>query len=119
MQEFMFFIYTNGDHMAAMSPENRQQHVEKVGSYLQGLAQKGVMKGAQPLALNGVVVQGDQNMIHDAPFTETKEVIGGYYHIEAPDLQAAVDIAKNDPRFEDGPWKIEIRPINKIDGINK
>jgi len=41
-----------------------------------------------------------------------------YYHILANDLKEAVEIAKSDPRFEDGKWKIEVRPIMKVEGIN-
>ena len=118
MQEFMCLIYTTGDHMAAMSPEDQQQHIEKVGAYLQQLAADGVVKSAQPLAMEGTVVQGGDGMVHDVPFTEAKEVIGGYYHIVADNLQQAVTIVRKDPRFEEDYWKIEIRPISVVPGIN-
>jgi len=36
----------------------------------------------------------------------------------AKDLEEAVQIAKDDPRFEDGNWRIEVRPIMKVEGIN-
>ena len=41
------------------------------------------------------------------------------YHILANDLKEAIEIAKADPRFEDGRWRIEIRPVLKVDGINE
>jgi hypothetical protein len=47
--------------------------------------------------------------IHDGPFAETKEQLGGYYLIEAPDLDAAIAIAKKVPLTKDG--AIEIRPV--------
>ena len=118
MQEFMCFIYTNNDHMASMSPEDQQKHIEKVGAFLHQLAADGAIKSAQPLAMEGVVLKGGDGMVHDVPFTETKEIIGGYYHILARDLITAADMIRKDPRFEEDYWKIEIRPISVVPGIN-
>jgi len=118
MKEFMLFIYTVGDHMAEMSPEQQQQHVEKVGGYIQNLAKEGTLKGAQPLEMTGVTITGHNGTFHDAPFNETKEVIGGYYHLVANNIDEVVEIIKKDPRFEDSEWKIEIRPVRQVVGIN-
>jgi hypothetical protein len=46
--------------------------------------------------------------ITDGPFVETKEALGGYYLVEAPDLDAAIEMAKQIPVFEGG---LEVRPI--------
>jgi hypothetical protein len=53
-------------------------------------------------------VRGKQT-IHDGPFAETKEQLGGFYLIEAADLDAALEIAKKVPLLEDG--AIEVRPV--------
>jgi hypothetical protein len=50
-----------------------------------------------------------KQILHDGPFAETKEQLGGFYLIEAPDLDAAIAIAKKVPLLEDG--AIEIRPV--------
>jgi hypothetical protein len=47
--------------------------------------------------------------VHDGPFAETKEQLGGYYVIDVPDLDAAIAIAKKLPTLQDG--SIEIRPL--------
>ena len=47
--------------------------------------------------------------VHDGPFVETKEQLGGFYLIDAPDLDAAIAIAKRVPLARDG--SIEIRPL--------
>jgi hypothetical protein len=47
--------------------------------------------------------------IHDGPFAETREQLGGFYLVEAPDLDAAIEIAKKVPLLEDG--AIEVRPV--------
>lgn len=118
MKEFMAFIYTEGDHMAEMSPEEQQQHVEKVGGYIQQMMSAGKMKDAQPLEMTGITISGTKGSLHDAPFNESKEVVGGYYHLVANDIEEAAEMVKADPRFEDGPWKVEIRPVRVVEGIN-
>jgi hypothetical protein len=52
---------------------------------------------------------GKSKLVHDGPFAETHEQLGGFYIIEAPDLDAAIAIAKNVPLTSDG--AIEIRPL--------
>ncbi|MCR9141655.1 MAG: YciI family protein [bacterium] len=120
MKEYLLLIRSVGNPVAGFSPEEVQRHVQKVGAYIEGLAKAGKMKSAQPLAMEGAFVAGGNGKaVTDGPFVESKEVIAGYYHILAADLKEAVDIAKNDPRFEDAAdWRIEVRPVQVVDGIN-
>lgn len=118
MKEFMVFIKNEGNPVTQLSPTQQQQHVEKVGAYIKGLFEAGKMKAAQPLEMEGVIISQRDGKFTDGPFNETKEVISGYYHIVASDLQEAIQIGKADPRFEDGDWKLEVRPIMKVAGIN-
>lgn len=53
-------------------------------------------------------VKGKQT-VHDGPFAETKEQLGGFYLIEAADLDAAIAIARKVPVLRDG--SIEVRPV--------
>jgi len=52
---------------------------------------------------------GNRKTTHDGPFAEAKEQLGGFYLIEAADLDEAIDIAKKVPVLQDG--AIEIRPL--------
>ena len=52
---------------------------------------------------------GGGKTLHDGPFAEAKEQLGGFYLIEAPDLDAAIAIARQVPVYKDG--SIEIRPL--------
>jgi hypothetical protein len=56
-----------------------------------------------------VRTQGAAKTVHDGPFAETKEQLGGFYLIDASDLDAAIAIARNVPLAGDG--AIEIRPL--------
>lgn len=118
MKEFMVFIKNQGNPVLNLSPEQQQEHVQKVGGYIKGLMEAGKMKAAQPLEMEGTIISQKDGKFVDGPFNETKEVISGYYHILALDFDEAVEIIKADPRFDDGDWRLEIRPVMTVDGIN-
>ena len=118
MNEFMVFIKNEGNPVADLSPEQQQEHIQKVGAYIKKMVEEGKMKAAQPLQMEGVILSQENGKFVDGPFNETKEVISGYYHIIADDLAEAIKISKEDPRFEDGKWRMEVRPIMKVEGIN-
>jgi hypothetical protein len=119
MKEFMLLIRTQGDHLVELSAEQQQQHVEKVMGYIGGLMKNGKLKSAQPLTMEGTIISGTKGSLKDGPFNETKEVIAGYFLIEANDLNEAIQIAKENPVFEDGTSaRIEVRPIKVMEGIN-
>ena len=118
MKEFVLFIRDGGNNLDNMSPEELQRHIKKFGSYIDNLMKEGKLKSAQPLEINGRIVSGKNGVIKDGPFVESKEVIGGYFHIVAEDLDEAVEIAKANPLFQNGVGEIEVRPIKRLEGIN-
>ena len=67
-------------------------------------------------AATTVRTSGSKQTIHDGPFAETKEQLGGYYLIEAADLDGAIAIAKKVPVMKDG--SIEIRPVLTVSALN-
>lgn len=119
MKEFMLFIRNEGNPVANLSPEQQQEHVQKVGGFIKRMVGERKMKSAQPLEMEGSILSYENKSFTDGPFNETKEVISGYYHILANDLKEAIEIAKSDPIFEDGKWRMEVRPIMKVGGINE
>jgi len=56
-----------------------------------------------------VRTQGGKQTLHDGPFAETKEQLGGFYLVEADDLDAAVAIARKIPLAGNG--SVEVRPL--------
>lgn len=76
------------------------------------LAKAGIMRGGAGLkssATTRVRVTPEGRTVHDGPFAETREQLGGLYMIEVPDLDAAIDWAKKLPISRTG--SVEIRPI--------
>lgn len=118
MKEFMLFVRTEGDHLTNMSADEQQKHVQKIGAYIGKLMEEGRLKGAQPLEMEGKIIQGKKGTFKDGPFNESKEVIAGYFHILAADLNEAIEIARANPMFEDAEGRIEVRPVKTMEGIN-
>ncbi|TAJ72296.1 MAG: YciI family protein [Phenylobacterium sp.] len=84
-------------HMA-LAGELRAKGIQKDGAGLQGSE-----------TATTVVTQNGQQTIHDGPFAETREHLGGYYLIDVPDLDEALAIARRVPVTDGG--KVEVRPL--------
>lgn len=81
-----------------LAKELRAAGIQKDGAGLQGIATATTIK----------TIAGAQT-IHDGPFAETREFLGGYYLIEVPDLDAALAVAKRVPVGDGG--MVEVRPL--------
>ncbi|WP_010182326.1 YciI family protein [Aquimarina agarilytica] len=118
-QEFMYFVYSNGNRVTDLSSDKQQLHIKKIGAYIENLAKTGKLKDAQPLEMEGTKIASKKGIFTETALNKDKKVIAGYYHILAADMDDAITIAKADPRFEEEGWEIVIRPIKKVEGINK
>lgn len=119
MKEFMILAFPNGDHLASLSVDEKKQHLDKVMAYLENLRKKGKLISAQPLAGNGKVVSGQNGLVTDGPYIETKESVAGYFHIIADSLEEATQIAFENPLFDlKSGGKLEVRPIVTPDLTN-
>jgi len=109
--EFMLVLYEDPELVA--TAEQRQDAVQRVGEYAMGLLSEGSLKGGAPLhpvdeAKKVRTRQGEQRIL-DGPFAEAKEVIAGYFIIDAPSMESAVDIAAKCPNAQFG--AVEVREI--------
>ncbi|MEO6455238.1 MAG: YciI family protein [Ginsengibacter sp.] len=114
MKEFLLILRTEGDVWTSLSPEKLQEHIEHGTAYIGKLMKEGTIKSAQPLDKGSRIVTESNGIIKDGPFNESKEVIAGYFHIVAKDMDDAVAIAKANPIFKDIPTKIEVHPMKAI-----
>jgi hypothetical protein len=96
-----------------LSPEEAQAEHPKWMAYTQALSEAGAFvsgEALQPVATATTVrVRGDERLVSDGPFAETKEALAGYYVIEAADLDAALDWAARIPSATRG--SVEVRPV--------
>lgn len=112
MKEFMLLIRNEIDHQTAWSTEQHQQFLKKCEDYIGSLTKEGKLKSSQPLVREGKILSGSKGAWKEGPFNETREVIVGYYHILAKDMNEAISIAKGNIEFEYGTTaRVEVRPI--------
>jgi hypothetical protein len=109
--EFMLVLYEDPELVA--TDQQHAEAVQRVGEYAMGLVGDGTLKGGAPLrpaaeARKVRTREGTQRIL-DGPFAEAKEVIAGYFVIEAPDVESAVAIAARCPNAEFG--SVEVREI--------
>ncbi len=104
--QYMLLIYFPVDEDIHATPE-------AWGRYTTELMESGAMvsgAGLQGLeTATTVKVRDDETLITDGPFAETKELLGGYYVIDVPDLDAALGWAAKMPNIETG--SVEVRPV--------
>jgi hypothetical protein len=110
--QYMLLIYS-GEATANFQdlPEEEQNAI--VGEYMEIQRAPGVTGGAQlhpGETATTVRVDDGRTLTTDGPFTETKEVLGGYYTVEAPNLDAALEIAARIPAARMG-GAVEVRPV--------
>ncbi|MDP9240972.1 MAG: YciI family protein [Actinomycetota bacterium] len=119
--QYAFLIY--GDETAPFSPEQEQQMWEAHGAYNQMLIDHGVIRGGAPLHPSSTSTlvrrpagEGDERLVTDGPFTETKEQLGGFYLVECADLDKALEYARQLPL---GPGSaVEVRPVVPMPGAD-
>jgi len=112
MKEFKLFIRNEEHSKSSMSPEQHQEFLKQCEIYIGKLKKEGKLISAQPIVREGKIISGSPGAWKEIPYNENKEVIVGYYHILANDLDEAVAIAKGNPEFEySTSARIEVRPI--------
>ncbi len=119
MAQYMLLLYDNPAKWTSLSPEEMQKAIGKFMAWGQKLRQKGAFVASHKLADDpGKVMRGGSNpRVTDGPYSETKEVLGGYYLIEAASYQQAVEISRDCPGLEYG-GTIEVRQVDTIPGAS-
>jgi hypothetical protein len=109
MAEYLILIYEDENAYATASPDVFQEVMEAHNRFAQQVGEKGgklIGGNALQPTPTATTIRGD--VVTDGPFVETKEALGGYYLIDARDLDHALDIAKLCPARFGG---VEVRPI--------
>jgi hypothetical protein len=111
--QYLLLIYRNEAELGRMDPAARQKMTAEYGTFTQSIIQSGHFKagdGLQPTSTATTVrVRDGKILTTDGPFAETREQLGGYYLVEAKDLDTAIGIAARIPGAREG--SIEVRPI--------
>lgn len=110
--QYLLQIFTDGvtDEWERLS-EDEQKAI--FGEYMAIMDIPGIKGGAQlqpATTATTVQVRGGKTLTTDGPFSETKEALGGYYLLDAPDLDTAIEVAGRIPAARLG-GAIEVRPL--------
>ncbi len=113
--QYLLLIYANENEEAAMKPDAMTAMLGEYRAFTQSIIQGGQFKAGDALkptaTATTVRVRNGKIAMTDGPFAETREQLGGYYLIEAKDLDEATAIAARIPSAKHG--SIEVRPIMK------
>jgi hypothetical protein len=111
--QYMLLIYGTESEMASVPEPVRNERLAAYGAYTEAMVKAGVMVGGNRLrpasSATTVRVADGKTRVLDGPYAETKEQLGGYFLIEAPDLDAALSWAERCPGAAHG--VVEVRPI--------
>ena len=116
MAKYMLLLHDDTSGFASMSPADIQKMIEKYVAWGDRLRAGGIMVDGQKLADEpGKILKGAGNRMRvtDGPYSETKELLGGYYTIVADSYEQAIERAKDCPHFEYG-GTMEVRAIDNM-----
>lgn len=113
MPQYMLLIYSPAE---GLSPEEAQAEMPRWFEYTQAVQDAGVMVAGDALepvdTATTVRERGGETVVTDGPFSETKEVLGGYYILDVPDAETAQKWAARIPSVNRG--SVEVRPVMVI-----
>jgi len=114
--KYMLLIYSDEEDW---TDAERQHCFAESTQLTHDLNAAGQYLGASPLhpvsTATSVRIRNGKRLVTDGPFAETREQLGGYFLIEAPDLDAAIGIAARIPGARKG--TVEVRPVLELEGL--
>ncbi|HSS96653.1 MAG TPA: YciI family protein [Terriglobales bacterium] len=102
MSQYLLLLYNDPQQWAKMSPEEMQKAVQKFVGWRNKLQTSGFYLGSNRLTDEpGKVLRGHKPVrVTDGPYSETKEILGGYFLFEAPNYEEAVRVSQDCPNLE-------------------
>ena len=108
--QYLLLIYENE---ANRQNADRSKMMEEYGKFTRGIIESGNFKAGDALqptsTATTVRIRDGKTLVTDGPFAETKEQLGGYYLVDAKDVDEALKIAERIPSARYG--SIEVRPV--------
>ena len=115
--QYILLIYANEAEYAQLSPEQYGQMNKQYMDFTESIKQSGHYKAGEPLEPTSMAttvrVKSGRTVKTDGPFAETREQLGGFYIIDAKDLDDAVAVAA---RIPVGAGCVEVRPLMQLPG---
>lgn len=119
--KFVLTLYADEAGFADAPPEALQQTLAAFDAFNREAAQAGVLLAGEGLApshtATAVAVRDGERLLTDGPFSETKEVLGGFYVVDVGGLDDAIEWAAKLPTVHFG--RVEIRPVMGYEGVDR
>src|SRR5262245_13598861 len=110
--QYMVMVYENESGFASRTGAEKEKYWGAWAAYTKALREAGVMTSGHglqvPTTSTTVRMRAGKRQVQDGPFADTKEQLGGYYVIEVPGLDQALDWAARCPSASSG--SVEVRP---------
>ncbi|MDB5231124.1 MAG: transcription initiation protein [Chitinophagaceae bacterium] len=113
MKDFLLVFRADYNSMPKGSPEEGQAIMKQWMDWIGGIAAQNKLKDKGNALRSGGKVVSAGNVITDGPYTEIKELIGGYTVVKAESLDEAAELAKGCPILSAG-GNVEVREINPM-----
>ncbi len=114
--QYLLLIYDRERDWAALSEAEKGAIIKDYHAFTSSIRESGHYLGGNPLqpvaTATTVQVRGGKTITTDGPFAETREQLGGYYLVDAKDLDDAIGVAARIPGARMG--SIEVRPIQSL-----
>jgi hypothetical protein len=115
--KYLCLIYDEEKKIAGMSPKESEAFMGEYFAFTEGIQKSGHYIGGEALqpvqTATTVRIRNGKMATTDGPFAETKEQLGGFYFINAKDLNDAIQVASRIPSARTG--SIEVRPVMEFD----
>lgn len=116
--QYMLMFYVTPDDLAKYADERAEAHMAGWMAYVSAIYESGVAMSGEgllpPSTATTLRVRGDKRQVQDGPFADTKEQLGGYFIIDVPHLDAAMEWAARAPCASTG--GVEVRPVMERKG---
>lgn len=119
MAQYLILIYGDEAAEAAMTPEQWTDLLGRHDAFSKAVVDKGgtivgggaLQPSATATSVRGTSTSGEGALLTDGPFLTVKEQLGGYYHLDVPDLDVALELARLCPAPDGG---VELRPVMDV-----
>jgi hypothetical protein len=113
MANFMYLFRGGIDSDPNVTAAQLQAQMQRWVAWMQHLGKEGHFKSAEPLERTGKVVRAHKR-VHDGPYAEAKDLVGGYLILSADSLEQAAEIAKGCPVLESEGGSVEVRALREV-----
>lgn len=117
MPKFMLILHDVPGALADVSPEEMQAVIARYVAWGEALGRAGKHHGGHKLTDEGgrtMRKEGERIVVVDGPYAEAREVVGGYFLIEAADYAEATALSEGCPHLDCG--RIEVRQVDEMEG---